>query len=65
MTLSEALDQLFEGDDINYRNWHNPIRPYFVSGITQTPYEAYKQLKPEYQSLIRKWIGHEPRQKEN
>lgn len=43
MTLTESLDLLFQGDDINYRNWHNPIRPYFVSGITQSPYEAYKE----------------------
>ena len=64
MNLTEALDQLFDGNDFDYRNWRNPIRPYFVSGITQTPFEAYRQLKLEYQYLIRQWIGHEPRRSE-
>ena len=60
MTLTEALDRLYEGRDFNYRNWHNPIMPYFVSGVSQTAFEAYEKLKPEYQLLIRNWIGHEP-----
>jgi hypothetical protein len=64
ITLTDALDRLFEGTNFDYRDWHNPIRPYFVSGITQTPYEAYKQLKPEYQRLIERWLGHEPRPNE-
>ena len=60
MTLTEALDTLFKGMSFDYRNWANPIRPYFVSGVSQTPYEAYRQLNPEYQMLIRNWVGHEP-----
>jgi len=64
MTLTEALDRLFEDMDLDNRNWRNPIRPYFVSGITQTPYEAYKQLKSEYQRLIINWVGHTPSSKE-
>lgn len=60
MTLTEALDLLY-GDGVN---WHNPIRPYFVSGIRQTPYEAYQQLKPEYQLLVRRWLKHEPKRDE-
>lgn len=64
MNLTEALDRLFEGKEFDYRNWRNPIRPYFVSGITQTPFEAYKQLIPEYQRLIINWLGHEPRRDE-
>lgn len=64
MILVEALDRLFEGEEFDYRNWRNPIRPYFVSGIIQTPYKAYQQLKPEYKKLIINWIGHEPRRGE-
>lgn len=64
MTLTEALDQLYEGSDFDVRNWRNPIRPYFVSGITQTPYEAYQQLKPEFQLLIERWLRHTPRPNE-
>lgn len=60
MTLSEALDLIYSDGT----NWHNPIRPYFATGITQTPYEAYEQLKDEYQVLVRNWIGHEPRRNE-
>ena len=65
MTLSEALDRLFEGEDFDYGNWHNPIRPYFVSGVSQTPYEAFRQLRLEYQRLIINWIGHIPRPAED
>ncbi|RPI53618.1 MAG: hypothetical protein EHM49_04125, partial [Deltaproteobacteria bacterium] len=61
MTLTEALDRIYEGKDSDMSNWHNPIRPYFISGITQTPYEAYVGLKPEYQALVCRWLGHEPK----
>ena len=61
MTLTEALDLLY-GEGVN---WHNPIRPYFVSGISQTPYEAFRQLKDDYQTLVRRWVGHEPRRDED
>lgn len=61
MTLTEALDQLFKGKNPDYSDWSNPIRPYSVAGVTQSPYRAYKQLKPEYQALIIQWIGHNPR----
>ena len=64
MTLTEALDRLTEGMTWEYRDWRNPLRPMFVSGVTQTPFEAYKQLEPEYQRLIVNWIGHEPRRGE-
>ena len=64
MTLTEALDQLTEGMPSDIRNWRNPIRPYVVSGISQTPYQAYKELKPEFKTLICNWIGHEPRRDE-
>ena len=59
MTLIEALDLICEGD------WRNPIRPYFVSGITQTPYEAYDKLKEEYQILVKCWIEHIPQRNED
>ena len=55
MTLSEALDAVY-----GHSNWVNPIRPYFASGVSQTPYEAYEKLKPEYQKIVRNLIGHEP-----
>ena len=55
-TLSEALDLIY-GDGIN---WYNPIRPHLVSGITQTPFEAYEQLNPEYRLLVNEWLGHKP-----
>ena len=64
MTLTEALDLLHEGMDFDYRNWRNPIRPYFVSGIAQTPYEAYQKLEEDYKVLVRRWIGREPRRDE-
>jgi hypothetical protein len=60
MTLTEALDRITEGLPFDYRDWHNPIRPYFVGGVTQTPYEAYQQMEPEYQKLIERWVGHIP-----
>ncbi len=61
ITLTEALDRLHEGMDFDYRDWHNPVRPYFVSGIEQTPFEAYQQLENEYKKLIINWMGCEPR----
>jgi energy-converting hydrogenase Eha subunit F len=64
MTLTEALDLLFKGLPYDMRDWRNPIRPYSVSGVVQTPYEAYKSLYPQYQSLICRWIGHTPKRGE-
>ncbi len=59
MTLPEALDVVY-----GRRDWHNPISPYFVSGIIQTPYEAYYKLKPEYKVIVCRLIGHEPEKDE-
>ncbi len=59
MRLSEALDVVY-----GRRDWHNPISPYFVSGIIQTPYEAYMKLKLEYQVIVRRLVGHEPEKNE-
>jgi hypothetical protein len=55
MDLSNALNIVY-----GHSNWSNPIRPYFVSGITQTPYEAYKKLKVELREIVVRLIGHEP-----
>ena len=55
MTLSEALDIVY-----GHTDWPNPIRPYFVSGISQTPYEAYKDLKLPFRAIVARLIGHEP-----
>ena len=57
MTLSEALDYVY-GEGVN---WSNPIRPYFVSNISQTPYEAFKDLKPQYKNVIVNMTGHYPK----
>ncbi len=59
MNLPEALDVMY-----GRRDWHNPIAPYFVSGISQTPYEAYQGLKSEYKVIVRRLIGHEPEKNE-
>ena len=59
MTLSEALNIVYGRND-----WHNPIAPLFVSGVSQTPYEAYKALKLEYQVIVHRLIDHEPKEKE-
>ena len=59
MTLSEALDTVY-----GHNEWHNPIRPYFVSGVTQTPFEAFKDMLPMFQEIVVRLIGHEPRKEE-
>jgi hypothetical protein len=60
MTLSEALDIVYDHND-----WTNPIRPYFVSSIkNDTPYEAFKKLKPEYQTIVIRMVGHTPEKDE-
>lgn len=56
MTLSDALDKVY-----GHNEWHNPIRPVFVSGIVQSPYEAYRALKIEYQQIVDRLIGHVPK----
>lgn len=53
-TLSEALDIVFGHND-----WSNPLHP-MISGISQTPYEAYSRLKTEYQEIVERLIGHIP-----
>lgn len=55
MKLDEALDAVY-----GHSEWYNPIRPYFCSSVSQTPYEAYQKLKPENQAIVRRLIGHEP-----
>lgn len=60
MTLSDALTYVY-GSGVR---WDNPIRPYFIPGISQTPYEAYCQLGPEFQRIVKNMIGHEPRKGE-
>ena len=55
MDLSSALSIVY-----GHNEWHNPIRPYFVGSISQTPYEAYKKLKPEFKQIVQNLIGHEP-----
>lgn len=57
--LPEALDIVY-----GHNRWNNPIRPYFVSGCYQTAYEAYQELKPEYQRIVMRLIGHEPQRGE-
>ena len=59
MTLSEALDVV-----LGHSNWNNPIYPVFVFGIYQSPYEAYDQLKTEYQEIVNRLIGHIPTKSE-
>ncbi len=55
MTLSEALDIVY-----GHTDWWTPIAPYVVSGISQTPYEAYGKLRVEFQGVVRRLIEHEP-----
>lgn len=55
MTLTTALDIVY-----GHTEWANPIRPNFVTGVTDTPYEAYLKLKPEYQKIVVRLIEHEP-----
>ena len=59
MTLTEALDVVY-----GHRGWSNPIRPYVLGPVSQTPYEAYRMLKPEFKIIVRGLIGHEPREQE-
>jgi hypothetical protein len=59
MNLSDALDIIY-----GHRDWSNPIRPYFVSGVIQTPYEAYQKLKVEFREIVVRLIGHEPAKEE-
>jgi len=56
ITLTDALNAV-HGPNID---WWNPIRPCVVSGVTQTPYDAYVVLKPEYQRVVVNLIGHNP-----
>jgi len=60
MTLSEALDVIY-GPGVQ---WDNPIRPYSVSGVRDTPYKAYQKLKPEYREIVERLIGHTPTSEE-
>ena len=60
MKLSESLDYIY-GKGVD---WTNPIRPGFISSLNQTPYEAYKDLKPEFQRVVCNMIGHEPKSEE-
>jgi hypothetical protein len=55
MTLSEALDVV-----LGHSNWINPIYPFVVSGVYQSPYEAYSRLRTEYQEIVERLIGHIP-----
>jgi len=61
MTLSQALDIVY-GPGVQ---WPNPIRPYFVSTvIPDTPYQAWAKLKPEFQEIVVRLIGHQPKRDE-
>lgn len=60
LTLTEALDAVY-GPTVD---WTNPIRPYSVSGVTDTPFEAYQKLKPEFRDIVRNLIGHAPKEDE-
>ena len=59
MTLTEVLDLVYRKTE-----WRNSLRPYFVSGITQTPYQAYLDLKPDIKPVIHNMIGHVPTRNE-
>ena len=60
VTLSEALDTVY-----GHTQWYNPIRPCSVSGVYDTPYQAFKKLKPEYKEIVVRLIGHQPVQNED
>lgn len=65
MTLSEALDAVYGDIKGKYRprkhDWTNPIEGIgSVGSVFQTPYEAYQDLKPEYQQIVRNILGREP-----
>lgn len=55
LTLPQALDAIYGDED-----WRNPIRPYSVSGVSDTPFAAYDKLKPEYKPIVRRLIGRTP-----
>lgn len=60
MTLTEALDVIYGPED-----WRNPIRPYSVSGVTDTPFAAYEKLQERYKLIVRRLIGRRPTRAED
>ncbi|HUW31402.1 MAG TPA: hypothetical protein VM223_07290 [Planctomycetota bacterium] len=60
ISLSAALDYVY-GPGVD---WSNPIRPYVASSLKQTPYEAYRDLKPEFQGIVCNMVGHDPQKDE-
>lgn len=65
MTLSEALDHVYGKVRSGIRgrryDWTNPIEGMgSVTGVFQTPYEAYQELKPEYKQIVQSLIGRHP-----
>lgn len=56
MNLCDALTHTY-----GHNRWFNPIRMAgSVPGIFQTPFEAYEDLKPEFQSVVRSLFGGYP-----
>jgi hypothetical protein len=56
MTLTDALDAVY-----GHGNWINPLHPFmFKQDHLKTPIEAYRELKPEFQQIVVRLIGHIP-----
>ncbi len=60
MDLTEALDVVY-----GHTQWNNPLRPSSISGIEDTPYEAFQDLKPEFRVIVVRLIGHQPAKEES
>ena len=59
MTLSEALDKIYD-----YSDWRHPIRLYLSEIKVVSPYEAWAKLQLRYREEVVRLIGHEPAQNE-
>ena len=56
MEFCEALTHVY-----GHNNWFNPIHGIgSIGGWYQTPYEAYDNLKPQYQAIVDSLFGHSP-----
>lgn len=59
-TLTWCLT-IIHGDE----HWRNPLHPYmFSSRHVTSPFEAYQELKPEFQEIVKNLLGRDPRKED-
>lgn len=60
MTLDDALDLVYGHSE----RW-NPIRPYTVGGIRQSPFDAYLALSEDKRVIVQRTLGREPTRRDD